>query len=155
MTRHGRNATNSAVYTYHERKKDANASGYGSDKCRLGKDSLKGKDMDLFYSMVKFVKLDLSHYIKKHYQFIRQDSNSLKLHNLGYDCCSLTLQPCRTPLVSPAGWLFDKEALLKYIIEKKQEYARKLKEYERQKDRDLKVFYIRFPRKNLYNVNVV
>jgi len=97
MTRHGRNATNSAVYTYHERKKDANASGYGSDKCRLGKDSLKG-----------------------------------------YDCCSLTLQPCRTPLVSPAGWLFDKEALLKYIIEKKQEYARKLKEYERQKDRDLK-----------------
>jgi len=97
MTRHGRNATNSAVYTYHERKKDANASGYGSDKCRLGKDSLKG-----------------------------------------YDCCSLTLQPCRTPMVSPEGWLFDKEALLKYIIEKKQEYARKLKEYERQKDRDLK-----------------
>ena len=60
MTRHGRNATNSAVYTYHERKKDANASGYGSDKCRLGKDSLKGKDMDLVYSMAKFVKLDLS-----------------------------------------------------------------------------------------------
>ena len=55
MTRHGRNATNSAVYTYHERKKDANASGYGSDKCRLGKDSLKGKDMDLVYSMAKFV----------------------------------------------------------------------------------------------------
>lgn len=97
MTRHGRNATNSAVYTYHERKKDANASGYGTDKCRLGKDSLKG-----------------------------------------FDCCSLTLQPCRTPMVSPEGWLFDKEALLKYIIEKKREYARKLKEYERQKDRDLK-----------------
>ena len=43
MTRHGRNATNAAVYTYHERKKDASASGYGTDKCRLGKDSLKGK----------------------------------------------------------------------------------------------------------------
>ena len=43
MTRHGRNSTNSAVYTYHERKKDASASGYGSEKCRLGKDSLKGK----------------------------------------------------------------------------------------------------------------
>lgn len=42
-------------------------------------------------------------------------------------------------MVSPDGWLFDKEALLKYIIQKKQEYARKLKEYERQKDRDLKV----------------
>ena len=45
MTRHGRNATNSAVYTYHERKKDASASGYGSDKCRLGKDSLKGMNI--------------------------------------------------------------------------------------------------------------
>ena len=43
MTRHGRNATNSAVYTYHERQKDASSSGYGTDKCRLGKDSLKGK----------------------------------------------------------------------------------------------------------------
>lgn len=60
MTRHGRNATNSAVYTYHERKKDANASGYGSDKCRLGKDSLKGKDLDLLYSMVQFVKLTIT-----------------------------------------------------------------------------------------------
>ena len=97
MTRHGRNATNSAVYTYHERVKDAKASGYGTEHARLGKDSLKG-----------------------------------------FDCCSLTLQPCRTPMVSPEGWLFDKEAVLKYIIEKKQEYARKLKEYERQKDRDLK-----------------
>ena len=139
MTRHGRNATNSAVYTYHERKKDANASGYGSDKCRLGKDSLKGKKVIKYYS-------------PSSYQILRynnSDNYSLILHNLGYDCCSLTLQPCRTPLVSPAGWLFDKEALLKYIIEKKQEYARKLKEYERQKDRDLKVFYIRLSRKNL------
>ena len=97
MTRHGRNATNSAVYTYHERAKDAKASGFGTEKCRLAKDSLTG-----------------------------------------WDCCSLTLQPCRTPLVSPQGFLFDKEALLKYMIEKKQEYARKMKEYERQKDRDLK-----------------
>jgi len=34
--------------------------------------------------------------------------------------------------------LFDKESLLKYVIGKKQEYAKKLKEYERQKDRDVK-----------------
>ena len=32
MTRHGRNATNSAVYTYHERAKDAKASGFGTEK---------------------------------------------------------------------------------------------------------------------------
>ena len=42
------------------------------------------------------------------------------------------------PNVWLQGFLFDKEALLKYMIGKKQEYARKLKEYERQKDRDVK-----------------
>lgn len=95
MTRHGRNATNSAVYTYHERKKDAAASGYGTDKCRLSKDSLKG-----------------------------------------YDCCSLTLQPCKNPVVTAKGWLFEKEAILKFMLEKKMEYKRKLKEYERQKNKE-------------------
>lgn len=34
---------------------------------------------------------------------------------------------------SKDGFLFDKEAILQYIITKKTEYARKLKEYERQK----------------------
>jgi nitric oxide synthase-interacting protein len=39
-------------------------------------------------------------------------------------------------VVTQDGWLFDKEAVLKYMIEKKQEYSRKLKEYERQKIRE-------------------
>ena len=39
-------------------------------------------------------------------------------------------------VVTQDGWLFDKEAVLKYMIEKKQEYSRKLKEYERQKSRE-------------------
>jgi len=97
MTRHGRNATNAAVYSYHERKKDAKSSGYGSEKTRFSKDSIKG-----------------------------------------FDCCSLTLQPCENPVVTKEGWLYDKEAILKYMLEKKQEYARKCKEYERQKTEDLK-----------------
>ena len=97
MTRHGKNCTNAAVYSYHERKKDAKASGYGSEKARFSKDSIKG-----------------------------------------FDCCSLTLQPCENPVVTKDGWLYDKEAILKYMIEKKQEYARKCKEYERQKNEDLK-----------------
>nr|ACO10252.1 Nitric oxide synthase-interacting protein [Caligus rogercresseyi] len=97
MTRHGRNATNSAVYTYLERKKDASASGYGTERCRLGKDSLKG-----------------------------------------FDCCSLMLQPCSNPVVTPAGWLFDKQPILEYILAKKKEYNKKLKEYQRQKDRESK-----------------
>lgn len=31
------------------------------------------------------------------------------------------------------GYLFDKESIFQYIINKKTEYAKKLKEYERQK----------------------
>ena len=41
MTRHARNCTAGAVYTYHERKKDTKQSGYGSKDVRLGKDSIK------------------------------------------------------------------------------------------------------------------
>ncbi|CAH0628619.1 unnamed protein product [Chrysodeixis includens] len=91
MTRHARNCTAGAVYTYHEKKKDAAASGYGTQSERLGKDSVKS-----------------------------------------FDCCSLTLQPCRNPVITKEGYLFDKEAILEYIISKKGEYTRKLKKYEKQ-----------------------
>lgn len=59
MTRHARNCTAGAVYTYHEKKKDAEASGYGTERQRLGKDSIKN-----------------------------------------FDCCCLTLQRCRNPVIS-------------------------------------------------------
>ncbi|XP_043496615.1 nitric oxide synthase-interacting protein homolog [Polistes fuscatus] len=95
MTRHARNCTAGAVYTYHEKKKDANASGYGTNTQRVGKDSVKD-----------------------------------------FDCCCLTLQPCREPVVTKDGYLFDKEAILEYILTKKREYTRKLKEYEKQKQKE-------------------
>lgn len=95
MTRHARNCTAGAVYTYHEKKKDAQASGYGTNTQRVGKDSVKD-----------------------------------------FDCCSLTIQPCVNPVVTPSGYLFDKEAILEYIITKKNEYFRKLKEYEKQKRKE-------------------
>lgn len=91
MTRHARNCTAGAVYTYHEKKKDAAASGYGTQNERVGKDSVKS-----------------------------------------FDCCSLTLQPCRMPVVTKEGYLFDKEAILEYIVTKKNDYTRKLKQYEKQ-----------------------
>lgn len=59
MTRHARNCTAGAVYTYHEKKKDAAASGYGTNTQRVGKDSVKD-----------------------------------------FDCCCLTLQPCRYPVIT-------------------------------------------------------
>nr|ALV82313.1 nitric oxide synthase inihibitory protein [Gecarcinus lateralis] len=91
MTRHSKNCTASSVYSYHEKKKDAKASGYGSLRLRYGKDGVKD-----------------------------------------FDCCSLSLHPCRNPVVTPEGHLFDKEAILEYIISKKNEIARKMKEYSRQ-----------------------
>ncbi|KAH8368121.1 hypothetical protein KR084_007334 [Drosophila pseudotakahashii] len=90
MTRHARNCTAGAVYTYNEKKRDAAESGYGTNAQRLGKDSVKS-----------------------------------------FDCCSLTLQPCRRPVITKDGYLFDKEAILQYIVTKKNEYSRRLKEYER------------------------
>lgn len=95
MTRHARNCTAGAVYTYHEKKKDASASGYGTQSERLGKDSVKS-----------------------------------------FDCCSLTLQPCRNPVITKEGYLFDKEAILEYVVTKKTEYTRLLKKYEKQLRKD-------------------
>ncbi|XP_070564782.1 nitric oxide synthase-interacting protein-like [Ptychodera flava] len=92
MTRHQRNCTAGTVYTYHERKKDTETSGYGTKQSRLGKDSTRN-----------------------------------------FDCCCLTLQPCKNPVITPDGWLYDKEAILEYILHQKQAIARQMKEYERQK----------------------
>lgn len=94
MTRHARNCTAGAVYTYHEKKKDAQASGYGTHSQRVGKDSVKD-----------------------------------------FDCCCLSLQPCRNPVITSEGYLFDKESILEYIITKKNEISRKMKEFEKQKKR--------------------
>jgi len=53
-----------------------------------------------------------------------------------FDCCNLTLQPCELPVITKDGYLFDKEAILQYIITKKGEYNRKMKEFEKQKKSD-------------------
>ncbi|XP_078511412.1 nitric oxide synthase-interacting protein [Lissotriton helveticus] len=92
MTRHGKNCTAGAVYTYHEKKKDTAASGYGTQTVRLSKDAVKD-----------------------------------------FDCCCLSLQPCKDPVVTPDGYIFEKEAILEYILHQKKEIARQMKAYEKQK----------------------
>lgn len=92
MTRHGKNCTAGAVYTYHEKKKDTAASGYGTQSIRLGKDAIKD-----------------------------------------FDCCCLSLQPCKDPVVTPDGFLYEKQAILEYILHQKTEIAKKMKAYEKQK----------------------
>jgi len=39
---------------------------------------------------------------------------------------------CREPLISPDGFIFDKEAILNYILDQKEEYRRKLQLWEQQ-----------------------
>lgn len=95
MTRHGKNNTASPCYTYYERQRDTRTSGYGTQKQRLNKDSIKD-----------------------------------------FDACSLTLQSCKQPVVTPDGILFDKEAILEYLIHKKQDALRQLKQWEKQNKRD-------------------
>ncbi|XP_066463289.1 nitric oxide synthase-interacting protein isoform X1 [Eleutherodactylus coqui] len=93
MTRHGKNCTAGAVYTYYEKKKDTAASGYGTQTVRLSKDAVKD-----------------------------------------FDCCCLSLQPCKDPVVTPDGYIYEKEAILEYILHQKKEIARQMKAYEKQKN---------------------
>ncbi|XP_072463410.1 nitric oxide synthase-interacting protein isoform X2 [Notamacropus eugenii] len=92
MTRHGKNCTAGAVYTYHEKKKDTAASGYGTQNVRLSRDAVKD-----------------------------------------FDCCCLSLQPCHDPVVTPDGFLYEREAILEYILHQKREIARQTKAYEKQR----------------------
>ncbi|KAM8927999.1 nitric oxide synthase-interacting protein [Pelodytes ibericus] len=93
MTRHGKNCTAGAVYTYYEKRKDTAASGYGTQTIRLSKDAVKD-----------------------------------------FDCCCLSLQPCKDPVVTHDGYIYEKEAILEYILHQKREVARQMKAYERQKN---------------------
>ncbi|OON14469.1 hypothetical protein X801_09739 [Opisthorchis viverrini] len=95
MTRHSKNCTAHTVYTYHERQKDAQRSGYGTQTVRLGKDSIAG-----------------------------------------FDCCCLSLQPTQDPVVTPDGFLYDRAAVLEYLVNQKAEIQRKLNLYEKQKARE-------------------
>ena len=44
MTRHSKNSTANAVYTYHEKHKDSATGGYGTAQMRLSKDAIKEFD---------------------------------------------------------------------------------------------------------------
>jgi len=55
-----------------------------------------------------------------------------------FDCCSLSLQPCKEPVITQDGYLYDKEAILEYILHQKRDNLKKLKQYEAQKNREKK-----------------
>lgn len=95
MTRHSKNCTAGHVYTYHEKKKDTEASGWGTEKARFSKDSMQE-----------------------------------------FDCCNLSLQPCKDPVITPDGYLYEREAIIEYMIQQKRLIAKKLKDYERRKTKE-------------------
>lgn len=91
-TRHGRNCTNHAQFSYHERQRAKRDGKYGTRKARVGRDSLRA-----------------------------------------FDCCCITLKPCKQPVVSKQGYVFDREAILEYIVNRKATYQKQLKEWAKQK----------------------
>jgi len=95
MTRHSKNCTAGAVYSYHEKKKDTEASGWGTERARFNKDSMQQ-----------------------------------------FDCCNLSLQPCKDPVITPDGYLYEREAIIEYMIQQKRLIAKKLKDYERHKAKE-------------------
>lgn len=48
----------------------------------------------------------------------------------------MTLQPCERPVITKDGYLFDKEAILQFIITKKNEYNRAMKAYAKGQKND-------------------
>lgn len=91
MTRHGRNATASAVYSYHERKKDTAEGSYGTQEVTISRDSARN-----------------------------------------FDCCCLTLQPCTDPVVTPEGYLYEREAILTNLLKQKRQIIKQEKAYAKQ-----------------------
>ncbi|XP_065189271.1 nitric oxide synthase-interacting protein-like [Sycon ciliatum] len=52
-----------------------------------------------------------------------------------FDCCCLTLQPCKDPIITPEGYLYDREPILENLLHQKQAISKQLREFERQKEK--------------------
>ena len=60
------------------------------------------------------------------------DSDSMK----DLDACSLSLQPCVEPIVTPNGVLFDKGVVIEYILTRRREIEKETKAWEAQQAGD-------------------
>ena len=60
------------------------------------------------------------------------DSDSMK----DIDACSLSLQPCSQPLLTPAGVLYDKQVVIEYILSRKKEIEAETAAWEAQQASD-------------------
>merc|ERR1719309_1472930 len=53
-----------------------------------------------------------------------------------FDCCNLSLQPCKDPVITHDGYLYEREAIIEYMVQQKRQIAKKLKDYERHKAKE-------------------
>mmetsp|Transcript_27056 Transcript_27056/g.90544 ORF Transcript_27056/g.90544 Transcript_27056/m.90544 type:complete len:311 (-) Transcript_27056:174-1106(-) len=100
MGRHSKNNNDRAFFTYHERQMAAR--GYaGSAFYKHANGSYGGGT-------------------------IHVGSDSLR----EFDSCCLSLHPCKDPVITPQGYLYEREAILEYIVQKRKEIDRQQQEWE-------------------------
>lgn len=82
MTRHSRNATAGPTYTYHEKNKDSQQSGYGSKEQRLSKDAIKVYFIFIYFSKTNFVDSLFNLLINRNSTAVRSLYNHAKIRSL-------------------------------------------------------------------------
>lgn len=91
MGKHSKNNNDRAFFTYHERQ--AAAKGYASSAFYKHVDGGYGGGV------------------------INVGTDSLR----EFDACCLSLHPCTEPVITPEGYLYEKEVILEYILQKRKE----------------------------------
>ncbi|KAL5106396.1 hypothetical protein TcWFU_008662 [Taenia crassiceps] len=64
-------------------------------------------------------------------QTVRLGKDSIR----AFDCCCLTLQPAKDPVITQDGFIYDRAAILEYILSQKADIKRRQKIYAKQCDR--------------------
>lgn len=117
MGKHSKNNNDRAFFSYHERK----AASYGRMASGLlgGHNTADGNFVEWGWGT----------------QRRTLDSDAMK----ELDVCSLSLQPCVDPVITPQGVLYDKGVILQYIVSRKKEIEREQAEWEAQQNADASV----------------
>mmetsp|Transcript_5644 Transcript_5644/g.14419 ORF Transcript_5644/g.14419 Transcript_5644/m.14419 type:complete len:319 (-) Transcript_5644:74-1030(-) len=107
MGRHSKNNNDRAFFTYHERQ--AARKGYAS--------SAFYKHANTSYGGGE----------------LKVGSDSLR----DFDACCLSLHPCRDPVITPQGYLYEREVIYEYILQKRKDNERALQAWAAQEAADV------------------
>ena len=110
MGKHSKNNNDRAFFSYHERR----AANFGRHSSGMlgGHNTAGGNYRDRGWG---------------------SETRTLDLDSMkDLDACSLSLQVCVDPVVTPRGVLYDKEVIYEYILDRKKEIERELRAWEAQ-----------------------